>query len=94
MRFTVPTLAAAAVLVAAPPAAQAEASPFSAKVALTGQQEFHGQDPSAAARAALPALQRGLDFAAGSGHTVGAVRTGGRGDINGSRAAPTLSMAL
>lgn len=63
MKFTASTLAAAAILAAAPLAAQAEDSPFTANVALTTKYKFRGQDQSDPAKAVLPAIQGGFDFA-------------------------------
>jgi len=65
MKFPVSLLAAAAVLAAAPLAAQAADSPFSANVALTSKYKFRGQDQSDPAKAVLPAIQGGFDFASG-----------------------------
>jgi uncharacterized protein (TIGR02001 family) len=52
-------------LVAVPLAAQAQSSPFTANVALTTKYKFRGQDQSDAAKAVLPAIQGGFDFASG-----------------------------
>ncbi|MDO9071640.1 MAG: TorF family putative porin [Rubrivivax sp.] len=65
MKLTVPILSTAALLAAAPLAAQAADSPFSANVALTSKYKFRGQDQSDAAKAVLPAIQGGFDFSSG-----------------------------
>lgn len=65
MKFTVSTLVAAALLAAAPLAAQAADSPFTANIALTSKYKFRGQDQSDDSKAVLPAVQGGFDFASG-----------------------------
>ena len=69
MKSTLSMLTAAAVLAAAPLAALAE-SPFSANLALTSKYKFRGQDQSDPAKAVLPAVQGGFDFAS-SGFYLG-----------------------
>ncbi len=56
MKFSVSTLAAAAVLAAAPLAGQAEDMPFTAQVAPTAEYRFRGHDQSDPAAAVLPAI--------------------------------------
>jgi uncharacterized protein (TIGR02001 family) len=62
-KFTLAAVAAA--VLAAPLAAQAQDSPFSANIALTSKYKFRGQDQSDPAKAMLPAVQGGFDYASG-----------------------------